>query len=101
MTGERGTWRGAEWEGTGRMKLERDRTGRRYTKALREWRESCAFSELSLAASVVSLLRSGTTGVVAKNCFEYTTKTIPGVVTGYFPFDFMLYSSVHPFKIYK
>lgn len=41
----------------GGMRSEWKRTERRYNEALREWRESRAFSELSLVALVVPLLR--------------------------------------------
>lgn len=42
------------------MNSERERTGREYTGTRLEWREPGTFPELSLAALIVSLLRSFT-----------------------------------------
>lgn len=53
MIGDRGTLREVKREKTGGMRSEWDRTGRKYTGAVQEWRERCNFSDFLLAMPVL------------------------------------------------
>lgn len=55
VTGQRRTWREMKREGIGGLKSEQRRTGRRYSRALKEWWKPRAFSELFSTPLVVHL----------------------------------------------